>query len=404
MLLWLCCVALAGGVGSCSIDRPTATECKRCARHVAIAYSHTCVHLYDNSVECVGSNYYAQLGLGRRDRPPDTENLYVRLVPAPVLAGVSVKSVDCGYGFTCVLATAVEGSDVYCFGDNKLNRLGAGTTAQESATPVLVQGLKQTPGIAQLAVGSSFACVAYAGSDEFDTVQCWGGDSATAQRSALPLDVPGTAGATALAAGYNHACAILRDKTVVCWDAGSVAATQPPGLNDVVRIAAGDRYACGIVQPAGSLRTLWCWGRDNSPGTFWKSRFVSNSEAPWQVPGLPGNVLDVVAGAAHACALVEVGSSGSGDVYCWGLNEYGELGQGYRNDTGSPEPPAIVTPLRVKGLSNVTRVFGSGSKSTCALTVSQRVVCWGNNYAGHLGIGTPEHNIRLPVVMDRLCA
>jgi alpha-tubulin suppressor-like RCC1 family protein len=228
------------------------------------------VQLYDNSVECVGDNLQAQLGLGNADG-----GQRLMLVPASVLAGISVKNVGCGYAFNCVLAAAAQGSQVYCFGNNGYGQLGTGTTEQYSATHIAIQGLSRTLNIAQLVAGKVFACVAYTGGDELDTVQCWGGTF-----PASPLDVSGTAGATALAAGYDHARAILRDKTVVCWDVGSVVASQTPGLNDVVRIVAGDGFSFGILRPAGSLGSLWCWGNDGG-----LSRLISISEAARQVPG-----------------------------------------------------------------------------------------------------------------------
>jgi alpha-tubulin suppressor-like RCC1 family protein len=102
--------------------------------------------------------------------------------------------------------------------------------------------------------------------------------------------------------------------------------------------------------------------------------------------------------------LVEV-SSGSGDVYCWGLNDSAQLGQGYTNEMRIEDPPpATVTPLRVKAISRVTALFAS-EHSTCALTVSGRVACWGlYGGAGRLGVGTPEHYIKLPALMKQLCA
>jgi hypothetical protein len=66
------------------------------------------------------------------------------------------------------------------------------------------------------------------------------------------------------------------------------------------------------------------------------------------------------------------------------------------------QPPATVTPLRVKAISRVTALFAF-EHSTCAVTVSGRVACWGLNM-GHRGVGTLEHSITLPAVMKPLCA
>lgn len=131
--------------------------------------------------------------------------------------------------------------------------------------------------------------------------------------------------------------------------------------------------------------------------------FFSGSSTPWRVPGLPGDVKHVVMGGSNACVLVDTHSSRGGEVYCWGANNYGQLGQGYTNGTvvsyiGSS------TPLRVKGLSylNVTALFGGDSY--CAVTAAQRVFCWGDNQNGMLGIAASTDAITLPAAMQGLCA
>ena len=39
---------------------------------------------------------------------------------------------------------------------------------------------------------------------------------------------------------------------------------------------------------------------------------------------------DISVGASHACAVI------GGDVYCWGENEDGELGDGTKTDRSQP--------------------------------------------------------------------
>jgi alpha-tubulin suppressor-like RCC1 family protein len=141
-------------------------------------------------------------------------------------------------------------------------------------------------------------------------------------------------------------------------------------LTGAVRLSVGgwsNPIACAIVRP-DALGELMCWG-----GGDRHSELVSNSSAPWKVAGLPGNVVDVVVGMRHACTLVNDGTSSGGDVYCWGVNCNGALGQGpaYK-EIGSR------TPLRVSGLSNVVALY-AGSLSTCAVTADQSVLCWGDS-------------------------
>ncbi|MCO4760837.1 MAG: hypothetical protein KC502_04995 [Myxococcales bacterium] len=77
--------------------------------------------------------------------------------------------------------------------------------------------------------------------------------------------------------------------------------------------------------------------------------------------------------AFHVCAL-----SHGGEVYCWGRNEYGQLGDGTKTQRS--------VPTKVKGLTNVIQV-AVGTYHTCARTSSYDVYCWGLNYYGALGTG-----------------
>jgi alpha-tubulin suppressor-like RCC1 family protein len=86
-------------------------------------------------------------------------------------------------------------------------------------------------------------------------------------------------------------------------------------------------------------------------------------------------VADVSVGSfASACAV-----SLSGQVWCWGYNGEGQLGNGTMTDS--------LTPIRVSGLANATAV-SVGDDFACALTSTGEVWCWGNGDDGELGSGT----------------
>jgi len=80
-------------------------------------------------------------------------------------------------------------------------------------------------------------------------------------------------------------------------------------------------------------------------------------------------------------------------VWCWGDNEFGQLGQGHTVDlslaTPVPDLPAFVQ--RITSLA-------TGSRHTCAVT-DLRLFCWGNNAAGQLGTGDFERRLR-PTEID----
>jgi alpha-tubulin suppressor-like RCC1 family protein len=194
-------------------------------------------------------------------------------------------------------------------------------------------------------------------------------------------------------------CALLQNKTVSCWEGMSPPAVLAR-LNNVVHVVAGSMFNCAVVLGSDHARSLWCWGRDFNKLLFNTSDYVS----PRIVSGLPGNVISAVAGENHVCALV--GSSASsnvtGDVICWGANEYGQLGQGYTNGTWD-FPAGSAAPLRVKALRNVTALFG-GFDSVCAVLPSRQVLCWGFNVGGMLGTGAADEAVTLPKMMQGVYA
>ncbi|WP_052548755.1 DUF4215 domain-containing protein [Enhygromyxa salina] len=90
-------------------------------------------------------------------------------------------------------------------------------------------------------------------------------------------------------------------------------------------------------------------------------------------------IVQLTAGSQHTCILTEVG-----DVVCWGRNDHGQLGYGHVQFVGDDEPPAVygVLPL----VEPATAISASGTH-TCAVLVSGRVTCWGENSDGRLGLG-----------------
>ena len=92
-------------------------------------------------------------------------------------------------------------------------------------------------------------------------------------------------------------------------------------------------------------------------------------------PALTSAVTPMVsAGINHTVAL-----KSDGTVMAWGLNGYGELGDG----TGRDRP----SPTAVPGLTGVLAVT-AGDYHTVALKTDGTVMAWGYNVVGQLGDGT----------------
>jgi alpha-tubulin suppressor-like RCC1 family protein len=78
----------------------------------------------------------------------------------------------------------------------------------------------------------------------------------------------------------------------------------------------------------------------------------------------------------HACALGR-----SGQAYCWGENDYGDLGDG--------TTVSRMTPVSVAGEHRFT-AMSAGSRVSCGLDRDGALWCWGRNNWGQLGAGRPD--------------
>jgi alpha-tubulin suppressor-like RCC1 family protein len=121
-----------------------------------------------------------------------------------------------------------------------------------------------------------------------------------------------------------------------------------------------------------------CWG-DDGFGQLGDGS-TTDSDRPVPVPGLPGAVVRVVAGAVHTCALVE-----DGEAFCWGQNAHGQLGSGTTRNASSPVAVA-------GGLTFQTLLAGGGM--TCGFAQGGGEYCWGLNQAGQLGDGTRTNRLQ----------
>ncbi|MET0791108.1 MAG: protease pro-enzyme activation domain-containing protein [Polyangiaceae bacterium] len=253
-----------------------------------------------------------------------------------------------------------------------------------SPTPKLIDALMPKPlaPVVSVAGGALYSCAVRSDG----TVHCWGdnssgqlGDGTMTQRNS-PVKVPLTIRALQVTTGGAHTCALLADQTVSCWGSNSdgelgngttgfpVLSPAPvQGLTGVTAIGSGESFNCALV--AGG--NVWCWG-DNVAGNLGDGTVVDRP-LPVQVPGLTG-VQSIAVGGIHVCALMT-----GGTVSCWGWNFAGQLGDGTTTDRHSP--------TTVPGLAVVTSLTAGGDFN-CAILQSGPVLCWGLNALGQLGDGT----------------
>jgi len=297
---------------------------------------------------------------------------------APTASATAADSVSTGAVHGCVLTA---GGGVKCWGYNGNGQLGVGTKADHKK-PVGVTGLSS--GVADVQAVWDHTCALTNGGG----VMCWGhngdgelGDGTRIQRL-VPVDVNGlTSGVQAISLGFDSGCALTTGGGVKCWgyngsgQLGDGTRTTRKNAVDVfgltsgvVAIAAGWDHTCALLNTGG----VECWG-NNAHGEVGNGTHT-DALKPVAVTGLSSGVAAVSAGFDHTCALLNTGS-----VKCWGNNATGELGDGTSQSHKKP--------VDVFGLSNAASI-SAGYDHTCVVTTAGGAKCWGNNASGELGDGT----------------
>jgi Regulator of chromosome condensation (RCC1) repeat len=160
-------------------------------------------------------------------------------------------------------------------------------------------------------------------------------------------------------------------------------ANVAPTFGNIAEIAGGELHVCFRKKDG----TVWCAG-SNSNGQVGPGISIGTStNTPVQVP-LSGPATQITAAGNFSCALVN-----DAQIFCWGANESGQLGNGTTTQSS--------TPVQVAIFGRAGRL-GSGFQHAC-FSEGSITSCWGNNVMGQLGDGTTT-NRSTPVQVLQLGA
>jgi alpha-tubulin suppressor-like RCC1 family protein len=304
----------------------------------------------------------------------------------------NVTAVSSGYSHAC----AVANKQAYCWGTNG-GELGDNTTTNRTGAVAVQTATGTLTGVTAISAGTNLSC-AIANKQAY----CWGnnfyggvGDGTNVDKLVATLVVNATAPltkVTAIAAGYGHACAVA-NKIVYCWGVNGVGQignnslvnvalateVQLDGgllLNKATDVGVGDENSCAI-----NNKQVYCWGVNGSgqvgDGTTTNRRVATRVMVDATTP--LGAATQLGVGGYHACALV------SKQVYCWGDNGDGQLGDG---NSGTQSVYAVAAKYLASDvqLTGVTQVK-AGYYHTCAV-IAKQVWCWGANGSNQLGDDT----------------
>lgn len=300
---------------------------------IAAGGYHTVALKEDGTVWTWGENLYGQLG-------DDTIDI-CKNEPVQVKGIEGVKAIAAGERHTVALK---EDGTVWSWGNNVFGQLGHTDFVVRNNQPMMVVDLKDVKAIA----AGEWHTVAL---KEDGSIWAWGdnedgqlGDGRVIATN-KPVQAIDIEEVVAIASGNCFTVALKQDGTVWGWGsnfAGQLGAIviadsdtnnefkyerfmQVSGMEKVKAIAAGYNYTIALKKDG----SLWVWGRNNL-GNLGDDSIETISIEPVPVKDLE-DVIAVSAADDHIVALKK-----DGTVWSWGLNLYGQLGDGTVMYTSKP--------------------------------------------------------------------
>jgi alpha-tubulin suppressor-like RCC1 family protein len=296
---------------------------------VSVGRLHACGIRLDGSLWCWGRNDVGQLGIANTFEADKRQRV----------GSSSWKTVVTAFDTTCGIQTD---NSLWCWGANDHGQIGDGTTTNASS-PVRVG----SDTFIAVGTGASHTCAVRSDA----AALCWGGNAegqlgvGTTSGSLVPIRVASTTKFMTIATGAAHSCAIASSGAVWCW-----------GSNQQGQLGCAPDPAATRLEP---MRV--------------PARQALVSRVPKLIPDLM--LTSITAGDQHTC-----GRTFEGQLRCWGSDENFQLG------ISATTRESTCLPTRVHGDTGQFVSAEAGSQQTCARTIDNRVLCWGDNRWSQLAL------------------
>ena len=347
-----------------------------------------CALLSDGMVACWGTNIEGQLG------DPSRGTGSASPVRVPGLSNITSLDRTC--------AVDADG-EAYCWGSGPFLQ-STSTAVTTETSPVHLP----LPGPATKVTFTAFRYNVVGCALLRDrTVTCWGSNAnrqldesvALSERNAAPRAIDAVAGARDITVG-QASYALFNDGSAKSWGSAltvgrpiSLEATGTPSempLDHVSMVDAVGEEVCAVANGVG-----WCWGTSDEKSPPFGTTYSRAQPTPVDVP----EPITTIAASQTVRRYEEsigyfhrrrwCATTVSGDVYCWGLGNAGQAGNGTKE--------FALEPVKVAGLPAPAAEVKIMPYSTCALLTTGKVYCWGSNYHGQLGADLPKGSQLEPV-------
>jgi len=320
----------------CSIGEHCENEiCVASWKSISLGEKHTCAIKENGELFCWGSNELGQLGI------PLNKSSNNVSIPKKVGEYNDWISVSSGKSHTCGIRAeaASKIGALYCWGSNSTSELGTGNSPQVKYIPELVNNQSKWLSVSS---GDGYTCGITCKTSEckMRDLLCWGKNedkqlgNGNSDKENMPKKVTTFNNVLKVVTGVNHTCAI--DETE-------------------------DR------------NLLYCWGKNEN------HKLGQNKNAPSPLLVDSSNWDHISASANNTCGIKFRSGKTSGWAYCWGSNEYGQLGRvSYGDSLGYEYDNSVIKEGVEEEEEDIFENIQSGYNYSCGINDSQ-LYCWGSN-------------------------
>lgn len=192
--------------------------------------------------------------------------------------------------------------------------------------------------------------------------------------------------------GLNHRCGLTTDGKAYCWgnstngalgigsSSGIMQIPTAVELNGVsnaqlIKLSAGESFTCGLTASG----TVYCWGLNNN-GQLGINNSTNQNSLDNPVSGLIQTevFIQISSSQSHTCGVTNFMK-----VWCWGSGTNHKLGN------GSTSNALIATEVNFSsfGASDDSKIIkvAATNNASCALAITGKIFCWGTDIDGVLG-------------------